>query len=167
MGFFFLLHSEKIVFISLFLHSLLSSNRLSPASGQPVSFLEWLPPLRLSEVIKPCAWSMPLHVTGDAHSYLPSIVPLLPDKSTRRQHNKSKCNQLQYSSYYSTTSPSPSLQHLMSDIYYSAVMGTQTKISAVIQSTLNACMAVSLMLHSVSMNVSWRFTTSGFSGFIN
>lgn len=95
-GIFFFLHSEKIVFMSLFLHPLLSSNWLSSASGQPVSFLEWLPPLRLSEVVKPCAWSMPPHVTGDAHIQLPSIVLLLPDKSTRRQHNKSKCNQLQY-----------------------------------------------------------------------
>lgn len=151
--FFFFLYTQRRLFLFHFSCTLFSplTGSLQPQGSQ---FLEWLPPLRLSGVIKPCAWSMPCHVTGDAHSYLPSTVLLLPDQSTRRQHNKSKCNQLQY---YSTASPSPSLQHLMSDIYYSAAMGTQTEISAVIQSTLNAWMAVSLMLHECVLEIHHRW----------
>lgn len=75
---------------SLFLPSV----SLSPASGQPVSFSEWLSPLRLRGLVKLCAYSPSPRVTGDAHGHLPSAVLLLSDQSSRRRDNKSRCTPL-------------------------------------------------------------------------
>lgn len=65
---------------------------LSLASGQPVSFSEWLSPLRLRGLVKLCTYSPSPGVTGDAHSPHPSAALLLPDQS--EPDNKSQCTPL-------------------------------------------------------------------------
>lgn len=83
-------HRDRLVFVSLFLllflrflSSVSLSLFLSPASGRPVWFSEWLSPLRLRGLVKLCAYSLFPRVTGDAHSRLPSTVLLLADPEHR------------------------------------------------------------------------------------